>query len=227
MAAIYCYTNLTNGKKYIGQSTDPEQRKRAHKSSAFNPNDSEYNSVFHQAVREFGLDNFEYTILQETDDLELLDSLEKFYIQYYNSIVPNGYNVLEGGKHAPQKKKTIEEKIALTWHKAKLTEEEIKELRIAYANNESPSKIYEEKYKDRLTKSSFMNIWSGRRYGNIMPEYLKKGRHTKLTEETVRNIRLDYQNHLGTYESLAQKYGISKATVADIIKYRTWKNVKI
>jgi hypothetical protein len=53
-------------------------------------------------------------------------------------------------------------------------------LRIAYKNGESPSKIYKEKYSERLHYNSFLNIWSGRRYKNIMPDYIEKGRHTKM-----------------------------------------------
>ena len=36
MIGIYKYTNNINGKVYIGQSINLEQRKYAHKSSAFN-----------------------------------------------------------------------------------------------------------------------------------------------------------------------------------------------
>ena len=186
MGAIYCYTNLINQKKYIGQSIDPKQRYNAHKSSAFNENSKEYNSPLHMAMRKYGYENFSYEILQETNDIELLNSLEVFYIKYYNSQIPNGYNILEGGKNAPRGEVPLEVKKKLTWTQAKLTEDEVIALRLAYANKESPKAIYDELYKDRLHYNSFLNIWSGRRYKNIMPEAIEMGRHTKLNEEIVK-----------------------------------------
>ena len=58
-----------------------------------------------------------------------------------------------------------------------------------------------------------------------MPEVFQNGRHTKLTAEIVKQIRKDRETTNLSYDKLAEKYGISKGTVADIIKFRTWKNV--
>ena len=51
------------------------------------------------------------------------------------------------------------------------------------------------------------------------------GRHTKLNTETVKLIRKDREETNLSYDKLAEKYGISKGTIADIIKKRTWKDV--
>lgn len=227
MGAIYCYTNLINQKKYIGQSVDPRQRYNAHKSSAFNEKSYEYDSPLHRAMRKYGFENFTYEILQETNDIDLLNELEIFYISYYNTLIPNGYNILEGGKNAKRGEMPIEIKKKLTWAQAKLTEDEVIILRLAYANRESPKKIYDEYYKDKLHYNSFLNIWSGRRYKNILPEVIENGRHTKLNENIVRQIKLEYKNTNTSYQKLADKYNISKATIADIIKEKTWKTVQI
>ena len=58
-----------------------------------------------------------------------------------------------------------------------------------------------------------------------MPEVFEKGRHTKLNEDIVKQIRQDREKLNLSYQKLANKYNVSKATIADIITFRTWKNV--
>lgn len=225
MGIIYCFTNKINNKKYIGQTINPKQRYNAHKSNYQNSNNQEYNSLLHRAFRKYGFENFNYEILsKDIDDIDLLNKLEIFYITKFNTKAPNGYNVEDGGKNA-SKPKTLEHKKKEIWSQAKLTEEEVIELRKAYKAKKSPTEIYNKKYKDRLHYNSFLNIWSGRRYGLIMPEVFEKGRHTKLTADIAKKIRKDKETLNLSYQKLADKYGISKSTIADIINYRTWKNV--
>lgn len=222
MGIIYCYTNLVNNKKYIGQTINPKQRFNQHKSSAFNENDNEYNSPLHRAFRKYGYENFKYDILIENEDIEVLNELEIYFIKKYNSQIPNGYNIEPGGKNC-SKPKTQEHKEKLTWGQAELSLEEIIELREAYARKESPKEIYNKFYKDRLHYNSFLNIWSGRRYKNIMPEIIENGRHTKLNLEIARQIRKEREETKLSYDKLAIKYNVSKSAIADIIKGRTWK----
>lgn len=225
MGIIYCYTNKINNKKYIGQTINPEQRFRCHKNNYKNPKSIEYNSLLHQAFRKYGYENFSYEILvQDIDDVEILNNLEIYYINKFNSKVPNGYNVEDGGKNC-KKPKTLEHRKKEIWGQAKLTEEEVIELRKAYLNKESPTEIYKKKYVNRLHYNSFLNIWTGKRYGLIMPEVFQKGRHTKLTANIVKQIREDREKTNLSYDKLAEKYGVSKGTIADIINKRTWKNV--
>ena len=226
MGIIYCYTNKVNGKKYIGQTINPQLRYNAHKSSYQNPKDKEYDSLLHRAFRKYGFENFQYEILvKDIDSIDVLNELEIYYIKKFNCKTPNGYNVEDGGKNCT-KPKTLEHRKKEIWGQAKLTESEIIELRKAYLNNESPTKIYNEKYKDKLHFNSFLNIWTGKRYGLIMPEVFNiRKKHTKLNADLVKQIREDREKNNTSYDNLAKKYGISKSTVADIIKKRTWKNV--
>ena len=226
MGIIYCFTNNVNGKKYIGQSISKgNARYNNHKSSYKNPDDCEYESPLHRAFRKHGFENFTYEVLaQDVENIDLLNQLEIQYIQQYNCQIPNGYNIESGGKNCA-KPKTIEHRKKEIWAQAKLTEEEVIELRKAYQRKESPTKIYKEKYEDIMHYNSFLNIWSGRRYALIMPEVFEKGRHTKLDAETVKLIRKDREETNLSYGKLAEKYGISKGTIADIINKRTWKDV--
>ena len=110
---------------------------------------------------------------------------------------------------------------------ASLAEEEVIALRIAYQNHESPKAIYNAQYKDRLCYNAFMNIWVGARYKSIMPEvFSEKKRHTKLNEDIVKLIKIDRRDGM-TLQAIADKYQISKSTIADICKGRTWKQVQI
>ena len=225
MGMIYCFTNKINSKKYIGQTIkSTNERYCNHKSAYQNKSYRDYDSPLHRAFRKYGFENFDYEIIaKDIEDIDLLNSLEIYYIQYYNTLVPNGYNIAPGGKNCSMPK-TDEHKRKLTWGQAKLTEEEIVELRMAYKEKKSPTQIYNEKYKDRLHYAAFLNIWSGKRYANIMPECLEVGRHTKMSQDKADEIRRLHKEEKISYEKLAQKFGCSKSTIADIIKERTWKS---
>lgn len=230
MAIIYCYTNQINNKKYVGQTINPEQRKRQHKSSAFNPEDKDYEALIHRAFRKYGYENFTYEVLVEIydDDFDLLNELECYYISKFDSKTPNGYNVLSGGDNcARPHSENAREK--MRWAHAALTEEEVIFLRKAYQEQQSPTKIFKEKYEGKMHWQSFLNIWVGKRYATVMPEVFEgnkgTGRKTKLTADIVRAIRKEREETGKSYEKLAEQFQISKATVADLIKRRTWKDV--
>lgn len=230
MAIIYCYTNQINGKQYVGQTVNPEQRKKQHKSSAFNPQDKDYETLLHRAFRKYGYDNFTYEILVEIkdDDFDLLNELECYYIQKLNSKTPNGYNVLDGGENCARSH-SEETREKMMWSHAALTEEEVVELRKAYQAKQSPTQIFKEKYENKMHWQSFLNIWTGKRYASVMPEVFEgeqgTGRKTKLTVEIVKEIRKIREETGMSYDKLAQQFNISKATVADLIKKRTWKDI--
>jgi group I intron endonuclease len=88
---IYCYTNKLNGKKYIGQTIHPEQRKRNHIHEALKKN-SDYN--FHCALRKYGIENFAYEVLLECESRTDMNEKELEFIRSLNTLQPNGYNEL-------------------------------------------------------------------------------------------------------------------------------------
>ena len=98
MHLIYCYTNLINNKKYIGQTNNFKRRTKQHKDDSFtNYDEARYNQLIHQAIRKYGLNNFKIDILEDNIPTELIDEKEKYYISKYNTVAPNGYNLTEGG----------------------------------------------------------------------------------------------------------------------------------
>ena len=99
MKAIYKITNKLNNKCYIGQSNNPMRRWKDHKRLALVATDKG-KSAIHDALREIGEENFSFEIIGWFEDY---NEKEKYYIKYYNSLVPNGYNILEGGEEPPHK----------------------------------------------------------------------------------------------------------------------------
>ena len=99
---IYQIKNEVTGKVYIGQSNDINRRWTEHKSRAFDPNNNCYHKPLYLSMRKYGLEVFTLTILEECS-LEELNEREAYYIQQYNSLVPNGYNVSEQPMQGLQK----------------------------------------------------------------------------------------------------------------------------
>ncbi len=92
--AIYKITNLINHKIYIGQTVHPNKRWWEHQQRAKTHYD---NYPIHLAIDKYGAENFSFEILEWTKDY---DDEEARLIKEYNSISPNGYNLIEGG-HSP------------------------------------------------------------------------------------------------------------------------------
>ena len=67
MHYIYCYENKINHHKYVGQTNNLKVRYSAHESQSGNPNSKDYNCLFHKKIREYGLSNFDFYVLEEID----------------------------------------------------------------------------------------------------------------------------------------------------------------
>lgn len=97
MVGIYKITNKVNGKVYVGQSIDIIDRWKQHYYKAFNSKEVAFNSAIHSAFRKYGIENFELEVIEECS-AEELDEKEKFWVKEFNSLSPNGYNILSGGQ---------------------------------------------------------------------------------------------------------------------------------
>lgn len=95
---IYKITNLINGKAYIGQSINIKRRWRDEKMAAQNSSKGDYDSVRSKAIRKYGIENFSFEIIEECSR-EKLNEREGYWATYYNTYIPNGYNVARCGQN--------------------------------------------------------------------------------------------------------------------------------
>lgn len=168
MIGIYKYENKINGHCYIGKSIDIERRQYNHKYSAYNQKARDYDSQFHQAIRKYGLDNFDFTVIcslsPEEYSEELLNQLEKTFIKLYNSY-ENGYNAIQGGEDNPHRARVGESN-----GRALLKEEDVIYIRECYNAHIPFKKVYEE-YSDKISKRGLQKVWWFQTWKNILPEY--------------------------------------------------------
>lgn len=87
---IYKITNLINGKIYIGQTISSIQKRY---SKHCNCNQQ----IIGKAIQKYGKENFKLERIDSATSREELDEKERYWISFYNSQIPNGYNLESGG----------------------------------------------------------------------------------------------------------------------------------
>lgn len=89
---IYTATNKLNGKIYVGQTTRSLKRRIWEHSK-----DTSRKSLINQAIKKYGIENFDWKIIFDAGSLEELNIKEIEFVEFYNSVAPNGYNLTYGG----------------------------------------------------------------------------------------------------------------------------------
>ncbi len=89
---IYKITNKNNNKCYIGLSKNIEERWERHKTNyKYEPN-----KILYKAFTKYGLESFEFEIIEKCSEEEL-GKRETYWIEYYHSY-HFGYNRTMGGE---------------------------------------------------------------------------------------------------------------------------------
>ncbi len=142
---IYVIKNDINDKLYVGQTINRLSRRF---SIHCNPNNNS-NGAITKAICKYGKRHCKILAVEIIEDdvrdnlLDKLNLLEKSYIQTFNSLAPNGYNLLVGGKNTSKPlwlKKKISQSLLgnpklATWKGKKFSEEH--KLRLAESNKMS------------------------------------------------------------------------------------------
>lgn len=153
---IYKITNLVNNKIYIGQTSNFELRIKQHMNSV---NFKNVNMPIKHAIIKYGWNNFKTEIIEKCC-ISDINEKEVYWIKYYNSRVPNGYNIKQGG----------ESNIGDDNPRARLTNKEVEEIRNIFASKTLFIRDVYSLYNDRISFSAFEKIWQGITWKNIKYE---------------------------------------------------------
>lgn len=210
---IYKITNNINNKVYIGLTTcSLDYRWGRHLAEGRNENNTKH---LYKSMRKYGLNHFSIEQIDSTDNFKELGQLERYYIKKYDSRNPNkGYNLTAGGE-------------SNQWDanpSAKLSYEDVVQIREIYAMCELKLSECWELFKDKISLSGFQKIWDGVAWQGILDEVYtaesiqahkaqranpgSKNGNAKMTDEDVLKIRKYYINHTlqETYDKYGQKY---------------------
>lgn len=139
MGHIYKITNQITNKSYIGYSDKVESRWSDHKHG-------KGSALVYQAIKKYGIKNLTFEILAEAPESE-----EDAYIQKYNTMAPNGYNLTPGGGLPPNHRgKTYAE----IYGEERAKEERNKRLKTKLAKGKLGGvKTHNEETKRRISES--------------------------------------------------------------------------
>jgi hypothetical protein len=164
---IYKTTNLVNGKQYIGDH------------STYNLNDKYLGSgkLLHNSIKKYGKQNFNKEILEYFNTKEEAFNAQEKYIQQYNTLKPNGYNISpKGGYGVPRSYLSEETKLKIS--------------------NSLKGKTFSEERKQNISnahkgKTIFIKNFGPRKFGKDNPAYVEVD---KVIIDKI--IYLHLNNHL-------------------------------
>jgi len=240
MGVVYCVTCKINDKKYIGKTVNLlKYRQKEHERETLKGS----NLVFHNALRKYKIDNFEWEELFINDNDFILCKVEIMEIVEQNTKIPNGYNMTDGGEgvsglsqsaikgktyeeiHGEEKAKELKEKRSKCRKGIKITLEVKKKMSLA-----RKGKTYEEMYgeeKAKELKEKVSKQFKGKKRPPFSEEWLKNMSNVRIgkkrkphTKETKLKMSISAKNRIETEAIIEGR----KRAAKGISKY--WKGRK-
>lgn len=87
---IYLVTNILTDKQYVGMTNRKENGLDKYWGSG---------KLIKNSIKKYGVENFTKEVLQYCFDWKETSDAEIYWIQKLNTLVPNGYNIIPGGKN--------------------------------------------------------------------------------------------------------------------------------
>lgn len=154
---VYKITNIINNKIYIGITNNYKKRWSNEKT---NPKDPAKQQVITRAIAKYGVENFNFELLDSHLTIEEACEKEKRLIKELNCLVPNGYNVDEGGNYHPNFKPQLGENNG----NSKLSDEEAQYIK---NNRDKPMYVLYEEFNDKISYETFKKCYKHQTYTHL------------------------------------------------------------
>lgn len=215
---VYKIINKINKKCYIGITKSIKNRFNYHTQRYNKTSKKEYlEKPLYKAFRKYGIENFKFIILYEGLTIKEAKSKEIELIKKFKSLThQNGYNITEGGDMPNSHGESV--------NTAKLTEQEVLEIRKRVSSGETIKSIYED-YKDKINYSGFQKTYNGTNWDYLgkCEKVLPSG--ASLDKDTVLYIRDLYDNQGMNPKQISEKLNLEYKKCWRICKRETYKNV--
>lgn len=203
---VYRILNLINKKAYIGITNDFNKRMSNHRCGD--------KQLIDLAIQKYGPDNFLYEILLSDLSIAEAERKEQEYIIFYDTKVPNGYNVAKGGGYVGHYLPK-DSRIGLKNSNSRLTEYEV---RFIKDHRDLPQlllyQLFKENYNEEYSYEAFLKVYNDQTYKDI-PATVEKYPYnksfsgylvnSKFTINELINLRKQYAN-LVPWETAYQPY---------------------
>lgn len=237
MHYIYKITNNINGKIYIGQTNNPTRRWWQHTSSA---RCNKGNQLITKAMIKHGLDNFDFSVICTCCTQEDTDEIEILLIKQYNSTdMSVGYNLAKGGSKlisTPEIRNKISKSLKEYYknndgaNKGKVLSKETRD-KISKSSMGKPGtnkgKKFSEEWRQKISESNMGKKFTEKRLKRMSESHMGHiPVNRKLTFKEAEKIREIYKNTKIPQKELGKRYGISQASINDLILYKTYRERK-
>lgn len=215
ISGVYCIENIENGMRYIGKGKDIKRRIYAsHKKSPY----------INNAINKYGKKNFIWYIVEYCEPEDMI-YWEQYYIKEWNTKVPNGYNLTDGGQGVLNP--SIETKIKMSVARLGITlpESTKKAMSLAHIGKEPWNKGIGFEFKNKKEKQKTghkckgeNNLLFGRKIGKSS-EYFCVTRFIRKNGKIgwAVSIRINGEiKRIGTYDS---EISAAKAYDKYIVEY--------
>lgn len=199
---IYYIRNEVNGMGYVGQTTQPGQKRyRTHLSVARLQRDNA--RLIDRVISEVGEDCIRYEVLETgLATVEALNERESYWIKKLGTLWPNGYNRTTGGRN--------------NCHDAAKLEPDMEIVDLYVAGN-TVQAVADIKHCSRTKVLNHLHaagVYARPRKGRRYPDRKSPRRKFKLTrDEVVELIRSG-----STYAQIAEKAGVKPESMSKIMR---------